>query len=227
MEAEIKQALVTIVGESDFFDAPEALVAYGSGTGTTAQGKPAMVAKPRNTQQIKALVDLARAKGLNLTPVSSQGPRLKEGALPAVGSVMVDLSDLTATLHMDRRNKVAIVEPGVTFVQLKAQTEKAGLKVLMPLLPKAGKSVLASYLDREPILTPKYHWDMTDPLLCTELVFGTGDIFRTGSAAGPGSLEQQWATGAAQKNPMGPAQTDLVRLVQGSQGTMGIAPAPR
>ncbi len=223
MEAEIKQALVTIVGEADFSDAPEALAAYGSGTGTDAQGKPAMVVKPHNTQQIKALVDLAKAKGLSLTPVSSQGPRLKEGALPAVGSVMVDLSELTAIAHMDRRNKVAIVEPGVTFAQLKAQTEKAGLKVLMPLLPKAGKSVLASYLDREPILIPKYHWDMTDPLLCTELVFGTGDIFRTGSAAGPGSLEQQWATGAAQKNPMGPAQTDLVRLVQGSQGTMGIA----
>jgi FAD/FMN-containing dehydrogenase len=57
-------------------------------------------------------------------------------------------------------------------------------------------------------------------MLCTELVFGSGDLFRTGSAAGPGSLEQQWAAGGAQKNPMGPAQTDFVRVVQGAQGTM-------
>jgi len=90
----------------------------------------------------------------------------------------------------------------------------------MPLLPRATKSVLTSYLEREPITIPRFHWDMTDPLLCTELVFGTGDLFRTGSAAGPGSLQQQWDKGLAQKNPMGPAQTDFMRIVQGSQGTL-------
>jgi FAD/FMN-containing dehydrogenase len=63
---------------------------------------------------------------------------------------------------------------------------------------------------------------MTDPLLCTEIIFGTGDLFRTGSAAGPGTLEQQWEKGNAQKNPLGPGQTDLVRIVQGAQGSMGI-----
>ncbi len=180
------------------------------------------IARPTSTAEIKALVDQANREGFSLTPVSSTGPHLKDGAIPRGEGVIVDLSANQQITHMDRRNKVAIVEPGVTFAQLKAAVEPKGLKVLMPLLPKAGKSVLASYLDREPITIPKYHWDMTDPLLCTELVFGTGDVYRTGSAAGPGSLEQQWATGAAQKNPMGPAQTDLIRLVQGSQGSLGI-----
>ena len=95
-------------------------------------------------------------------------------------------------VRSDRRNKVALIEPGITFQELIDEADKMGLKVLMPLLPRAGKSVIGSYLEREPIQIPKYHWDMTDPLLCTELVFGTGDLFRTGSAAGPGSLEQQW-----------------------------------
>jgi hypothetical protein len=40
---------------------------------------------------------------------------------------------------------------------------------------------------------PKYHWDIGDPLACVEVIFGTGDMFRTGAAAGPGSLEEQWA----------------------------------
>jgi len=47
-------------------------------------------------------------------------------------------------------------------------------------------------------------------------------MLRTGSASGPGSLEEQWASGQAQKNPMGPSQFDPFRLVQGSQGTIGI-----
>ncbi|MCP4681062.1 MAG: FAD-binding oxidoreductase, partial [Desulfobacterales bacterium] len=54
-------------------------------------------------------------------------------------------------------------------------------------------------------------------------VFGTGDMFRTGNAAGPGTLEEQWAAGQAQKVSMGPAQSDIARIIQGSQGTLGIA----
>jgi FAD/FMN-containing dehydrogenase len=69
---------------------------------------------------------------------------------------------------------------------------------------------------------PKYHWDIADPLLCTEIIFGSGDMFRTGSAAGPGTLEEQWEVGAAQEVPMGPGQVDWYRIIQGAQGTMGI-----
>jgi FAD/FMN-containing dehydrogenase len=63
---------------------------------------------------------------------------------------------------------------------------------------------------------------MSDPLCCTEVVFGTGDFFRTGAAAGPGTLEEQWESGQAQKSPLGPGPTDFFRVVQGAQGTLGI-----
>jgi FAD/FMN-containing dehydrogenase len=69
---------------------------------------------------------------------------------------------------------------------------------------------------------PLYQWDALDPLTCIEVVFGSGDIFRTGSAAGPGTLDEQWKTGQAQVRPMGPGATDFARVVQGAQGTMGI-----
>ena len=55
-----------------------------------------------------------------------------------------------------------------------------------------------------------------------EVYFGNGELFRTGAAGGPGTLEQQRAVGGAQKCPMGPSQTDFHRVVQGSQGTIGI-----
>jgi len=54
---------------------------------------------------------------------------------------------------------------------------------------------------------PKYHWDIADPLACTEVVFGTGELFRTGAAAGSGSIQEQWAAGGAQKEA-----ADLPRL---------------
>ncbi len=183
--------------------------------------KPKAVVSPASTDEVKDLIKLAREEGLNLVLSSSVGSRFRGDSVPTGEGIIVDMSGMDQVVRMDRRNKVALIEPGVTFLRLTEEAERVGLKVLMPLLPPMGKSVIASYLEREPIQIPKYHWDMTDPMLCTELVFGTGELFRTGSAAGPGTLEQQWSSGGAQCNPLGPGQSDLMRVVQGSQGTMG------
>ena len=214
-----KAKLAAIVGEENVSEDPSFLSGF-SGAGAVTGGKALAAVRPSSTAQVRELIKLARTGGLNLVFVSSAPPRMRGDSVPSGEAVIVDMSGMNKIVRLDRRNKVALIEPGVTFEQLIPEVDKLGLKVLMPLLPRRGKSVLASALEREPILIPKYHWDMTDPMLCTELVFGTGDLFRTGSAAGPGSLEQQWATGGAQKNPMGPAQTDFVRIVQGAQGTM-------
>ena len=204
LTAGIKQKLRQVVGEEGFKDDATCVV------------------RPFGTEQVKSLVGLARKEGLNLVLVSSSAPHLKGGSAPAAPGVLVDLSSMDRIVRLDRRNRVALVEPGVTFAALREAAAREGLRVLAPLAPRPGKSVLASCLEREPFLIPKYHWDSTDPLLCMEVVFGTGDVFRTGSAAGPGSLEDQWSLGNAQKNPMGPASSDLGKLVQGAQGTLGV-----
>ncbi len=214
-----RDRLAAVVGEANVSGDPSLLSSFRE-AGAVRGGEPQAIVRPHSTAEVRELVKLARAEGLNLVFFSSAPPRLRGDSVPAGEAVIVDMSGMDSIVRLDRRNKVALIETGVTFERLIPEVDAAGLKVLMPLLPKAGKSVLASALEREPIMIPKYHWDMTDPMLCTELVFGTGDLFRTGSAAGPGSLEQQWAAGGAQKNPMGPAQTDFVRVVQGSQGTM-------
>ncbi|MEJ2109176.1 MAG: FAD-linked oxidase C-terminal domain-containing protein, partial [Acidobacteriota bacterium] len=65
-------------------------------------------------------------------------------------------------------------------------------------------------------------WDVSDPLACTEVFFGTGDEFRTGQAAGPGTVKEHWKVGGVQKAPYGPGTASWHRLIQGAQGTMGI-----
>jgi len=215
----IKDRISTIVGEDNISSDPGTLSGYRE-AGMTGGGDPQLVVRPASTAQVRELVKLARSEKANLVFTSSAPPRFRGDTVPSGEGVIVDMSRMDRIVRMDRRNKVALIEPGVTFSRLIEDVDKVGLKALMPLLPRQGKSVLASALEREPIIIPKYHWDVTDPMLCTELVFGTGDLFRTGSAAGPGSLEEQWAAGGAQKNPMGPAQTDFARVVQGSQGTM-------
>jgi FAD/FMN-containing dehydrogenase len=125
-------------------------------------------------------------------------------------------------IKIDRPSRVAMIEPGVTFGELIPELGKEGLSPFMPLVPRRSKSVVASCLEREPITIPRAHWETQDPLLCTEIIYGSGDLFRTGSAAGPGTIEEQWETGRTQVRGMGPAQVDFAKLIQGAQGTMGI-----
>jgi FAD/FMN-containing dehydrogenase len=117
---------------------------------------------------------------------------------------------------------VAMVEPGVTFGELIAAAQKEDIRLNLPLLPRKSKTVIGSLLEREPVIMPKYQWDISDPLACVEVIFGSGDEFRTGQAAGPGTVEEQWKVGGVQKAPYGPGVASWHRIIQGSQGTMGI-----
>ena len=217
MDEAMKVALTQIVGSERISDDEDMLSLYSRAY------PPSLVVWPTSTEEVAKIVKWANKNSIALAPVSSAGPKLRGSSLPKVkDAVVLDMNKMNNILRIDALNKVAMVEPGVTYDQLITELKKEGLRPLMPLLPKASKSVLASCLDREPITTPRFHWDTPDPLLCTETVFGTGDIFRTGTAAGPGTLEEQWESGQAQKNPQGPSQFDPFRLIQGSQGTIGI-----
>ncbi len=182
------------------------------------------VVRPTTTSQVVEIVNQARRTGTPLVPVSSGPPHYKGGsASSADNAVTVDLSGMRRIIRVDRQNRVAMCEAGVTFSELAAAVADEGLRLNTPLLPRGSKSVVGSLLEREPVIMPKYQWDIADPLACLEVVFGTGDVFRTGAAAGPGAVEEQWQVGGAQKEAAGPSAASWYRLIQGAQGTMGIA----
>ncbi len=185
--------------------------------------KPGCIVKPKTMADIEAIVKLANETLTPLVPVSSGPPHFRGDTVPGIGgAVIVDLSGMKKIIRVDRTNRVAMFEPGVTFDELIPAVAREGLRLNMPLLPRRLKSVTGSLLEREPVVMPKYHWDIGDPLACVEVIFGTGDMFRTGAAAGPGTLEEQWTAGGAQKEAAGPSAFSLYRIIQGAQGTMGI-----
>jgi hypothetical protein len=177
----------------------------------------------QDAAHVRQIVSIAKETGTPLIPVSSGYPHFHGCSAPAIGgAVIVDLSGLKSIIHIDRKNRAAMFEPGVTFAELIPALAREGLRLNMPLLPRLTKSVAGSMLEREPVVMPKYHWDIADPLACVEIIFGTGDMFRTGSAAGSGTIEEQWAAGGAQKEAAGPSSSSWYRIIQGAQGTMGI-----
>jgi FAD/FMN-containing dehydrogenase len=218
-----KEKLVKIVGAGNVSDKQATLDEYSRDISFVNTVKPASVVKPKNAEEVQKIVKLANETLTPLVSVSSGPPHFRGDTIPATGgAVIVDLSGMRKIIRVDRYHRVAMVEPGVTFGELIPAAKKEGIRLNMPLLPKKSKSVVGSMLEREPVFMPKYQWDISDPLACVGVIFGTGDEFRTGQAAGPGTLEEQWAAGAVQKAPYGPGPVAWHRLIQGAQGTMGI-----
>jgi len=169
------------------------------------------------------VVNLAKETATPLVTVSSGPPHFHGDTVPATGdAVVVDLSGMKKIDLVHRVGRVAVFEPGVTFGELIPAVAKEGLRLNMPLQPRGAKSVVGSMLSREPVIMPHYHWDISDPIGSTEVVFGTGEKFRTGSAANPGTIEEQRKAGGVQKEAAGPSANSWHRVLQGAQGTMGI-----
>ncbi len=218
-----KERLVTIVGPDKVINEPQVLQAYSQDMSFVNPVRPSCVVTPNKADEVQKIIQLANDTQTPLVPVSSGPPHFRGDTVPSTGgAVIVDLSRMKKVIFVDRARRVAMVEPGVTFGELIPAVNKEGLRLNMPLLPRKSKSVAGSILEREPVIMPKYQWDISDPLACAGLFFGTGDEFRTGQAAGPGTIEEQWAVGGMQKAPYGPGTGSWHRLIQGAQGTMGI-----
>ena len=178
---------------------------------------------PTTAEEISSLLKYFRTiESINVVIISSQtNPKFFDDTTCLENTVILDLSNMKEISYIDKRNKVCVIEPGITWEELVPNLKEQGLRPLIPFLPRPGKSALASVLDREPHMIAKKQFDISDPLLCMEVVFGNGEIFRTGEAAGHLSIEENRKKGAALTNPLGPGQTDIFRIIQGSKGSFG------
>lgn len=184
---------------------------------------PLGIARPRSEAQIESLVRWANRHKVPLVTVSSPGgPRRRSDTAVDGPALVADLSGMAELVHVSARDAIAIVEPGLTFPDLDVSLRPHGLRSFKPLLPRRNKSVLATYLEREPMIAPQDHWDTSDPLAALSFTFGNGEPFRTGGASIPGTLKTNLERGNRQMMSLGPAGTDYTRVLLGSQGTLGI-----
>jgi FAD/FMN-containing dehydrogenase len=99
---------------------------------------------------------------------------------------------------------------------LGSKLNKKQAMTMNPLLPHARTSVVTSCLERQPALNPQFEYG--EPISSTEMIWPTGEVFRTGTASSVG-YPRNFADGGY---PYGPGPIDPIRLLQGAQGTMGI-----
>jgi glycolate oxidase len=172
--------------------------------------------RPRSAGEVQEIIRYANR---HRTPVFTRSSPAAngDGRAHAGGGILIDLSGMDSIINVDTRNRAVRFEPGVTWGRLVDELKRHQLKLSNPLLPRKDDSALAGFLDREPMLIPRFEYG--EPLLTMELVLPTGTIFRTGSASGPPVFKK---TRADMVGPYGPASMDMFRVLQGSRGTMGV-----
>jgi FAD/FMN-containing dehydrogenase len=209
-----KDKLIEIVGVKNFSDEPEVLERYSKDFSLLPAGAAHCVVKPKDAQEVQKVIRFANEQSLPVVPVSS-GVHFHGATIPKQGGIILDLSRLNRILEIDEDNRRVRVEAGVTWGQLIPELNKKGMRMIMPLLPPAGRSVLTDYLEREVPTNTVY--DYGEPMQSMEVVWPTGEIFRMGSASVNGYPDSA-SKGA---NPSGPG-IDFYRFLQGAQGTMGV-----
>ena len=171
----IGEQLVQVVGAGNVDSKQSTLSSYSKDMSLVKPMRPAAVVKVKDLEEVKKLVNFAKETKTPLIPVSSGAPHFRGDTIPTTGgAVVVDMSGMKKIIHISRKERMAMFEPGVTFGELKAAITKEGLRMNMPLSPRSTKSVLGSLLEREPVTMPVYHWDISDPTGCFEVVFGNG-----------------------------------------------------
>jgi glycolate oxidase len=189
---------------------PDALSAYGDDMTECPPGRPELVVKPVTVEEVQSLVRLAAAEGIPLTPAVA---RTNVGglAIPARGGVVVDLSDMARVVELDRAHMLAVIEPGVSFAQMKAllDSEAPELTLSYPLSPIYASVVANFLLDGLGNLSVRHgaHGEQIGGL---EAVLPDGTLVRTGA----GAVSPYWFSRA----PL----PDLTGLFVNWQGTTGI-----
>lgn len=215
--------LEKLVGKAKASDKAADLEVYSKDMSLMPAGAAEAVVWPDTTEEVSAVVKYAYENNIPVVPVSSQ-THMYGSTIPKQGGIVIDMKNMNKILEIDPKHRFVRFQPGVTWKQMCEALDKEGLRIMMPFTPLANRSVLSDTLDRAVITNTVYDYgEITQSL---EIVWGDGSVFRSGSGSVNGFTADNTPTHGLYTpsrgvDPSGPG-LDFYRIVQGSQGTMGI-----
>jgi len=201
---ELLEEIKSIVGAEYVFTDEESFEKYGRDETEKLHYSPAVVVKPRKTEEIATLMQLANKHLIPVTPRGA-GTGLTGGALPHLGGLVIAMERFNQILDIDERNLQVTTEPGVITEVLQNTVKEKGL--FYPPDPASKGSCFIGGNISENSGGPKAvkYGVVKDYVLNLEVVLPTGEIIWTGSNV--------------LKNATG---YNLTQLIVGSEGTLGI-----
>jgi glycolate oxidase len=199
---ELVRDLRAIVGASYVLVEKEDVVVYEQ-DGSIFQVMPEVVVLPSETEQVVAVVRLAKQYNLPIVPRGS-GTGLAGGAVPAEGGIVLSLARLNRILKIDLENQLAIVEPGVINLDITKAVAKDGFFYAPDPSSQAACSIGGNVANNSGGPHTLAYGVTTNHVLGVEVVLDDGAVV--------------WLGGEVPDMP----GYDLCGLFVGSEGTMGI-----
>jgi glycolate oxidase subunit GlcD len=204
MTSTLARDLAAIVGERHVRQARAERMTFAMDGLPTHRRVPDIVVLPGTREELIAVVRLLAALGVPFVPRGA-GTGLSGGALADEGSVLLVLTRLNRILQIDKKNRYAVVEPGVVNAKLGAAARPAGLQYAPDPSSQTACTIGGNVAENAGGPHCLKYGVTANHILALEVLLADGSLVEIGSPGG-----ESW----------GP---DLVGVFVGSEGNFGIA----
>jgi glycolate oxidase len=203
VDEHLVDALRAIVGPDGVVAAADQRLVYECDMLVYYKGTPDLVALPRTTAEVVAVVRCCLDAGVPVIPRGS-GTGLIGGATAPKGGVMIGVNRMDRILEIDLPNRYAVVEPGVINLALTRAVQDRGYFFAPDPSSQMVSSIGGNAATNAGGPHALKYGNVAHHVLGLEVVTGAGDVLMLGGpvAETPGY--------------------DLAGVVVGSEGTLGI-----
>ena len=205
-QASLIDRLERILGPGGVFHRPGDLLVYeydGSVDGAVDTAMPVAVALPTTTEQVAAVVRLAKEHNLPVT-ARGAGTGLSGGAVAQGGGIIIALTRMDRILEIDREDRTALVQPGVINLELSEFTLSQGFFFAPDPSSQRACTIGGNVAENSGGPHCLKYGVTTNHVLGLEVVLPDGRVVWTGGRAG------------------GTPGFDLTAALVGSEGMLGI-----
>src|ERR1043166_6863136 len=200
--AALRKKVRSLLGPRGYLDerADLALYEYDGGVDKHA---PDLVVFPRTTEDVAALVKLAREFGVPFVGRGA-GTGLSGGAIPREGGLMIAFARMNRILEIDLPNERAVVQPGVVNLDITLAVEGSGYFYAPDPSSQRACTIGGNVAENAGGPHTLAYGVTTNHVVALELVLPDGSVVETGGKENdlPGF--------------------DLTGLLTGSEGTMAL-----
>jgi len=164
---------------------------------------PEAVVKPRATEEISALMRLAQAERIPVTPRGG-GTGLCGGCVPSFGGIVLSLERMNRVVEIDQDNLMVVVEAGATLGDFTKAVEESGLS--FPPHPGDESAMIGGLIATNAGGSRAVKYGVI-----RNYVRGLEVVLADGAVIRPGGKLMKSSTGY-----------NLMHLMIGSEGTLGI-----
>jgi glycolate oxidase len=203
LDSKLIDSLKDIVGKRFVTTELIDLIAHSTDAGEN-RARPEVLVYPHSTEEVSAIMKLADAELIPVTPRGA-GTNTSGEVLPLKGGIVLDMSLMDKILDISLQDRVAVVQPGVVYGSLNKELEPHGFH--FPPDPASGKvATLGGNISTNAGGLKGAKYGVTkDYVLGLEVVLPNGEVLRTG--------------GRYLKCSSG---FNLTQLFVGSEGALGV-----